>query len=232
MNHLSEEELVAFHLGEEADACNIHQHLEICGACTALSESITHTLRVFSAEPAPPVDLDHNWQRVRANLSVLPGKTKNRWKIFLFPTLGTACAALLLILVFGIHVFGIRQHHEPARFAFNHPGPLTTEPTAELNHLDAAERLLTQVNHTDGPLDDSTLAAAQTLRLQNALYVQQARQRGDYGEAATLENLGRVLISIDHENEGHEATLRLRMEMNTESLLLDIRILRQNDRNY
>ena len=228
MNHLSEEELVAFHLGEDVDARKIHRHLEVCEACTVLSESITHTLRVFSAEPIPHADLEYNWKRVRANLSVLSPKPRNRWKTFLLlPTLGAACAALLIMLVLGIH-----QHRERIRFAFNRPGPLTVEPAAELNHLDAAERLLTQVNHTEGTLDDSTVAAAQSLTLQNTLYIQQARQRGDYVEAATLENLGRVLISIDHETEDHEATLRLRMEMNTDGLLLDLRILRQNDRNY
>ena len=228
MNHPAEEDLIAFHLGEDADAKKIHLHLEACEACTLLSESIADTLRVFSAEPTPYADLEHSWQRVRANLSVLSPAPRSRWKTFLlFPALGTACAALLLILVFGMHL-----HHQRARFAFNHPGPLTVEPVAELNHLDAAERLLTQVNHTTGPLDDSTLATAQQLHLQNALYIQQARQRGDYAEAATLESLGRVLISINHQTEGHEATLRLRMEMNTDGLLLDIRILRQNDNRY
>jgi hypothetical protein len=227
MNHLSEEELIDFHLGEDVDARKIHQHLDACETCTALSESITDTLRIFSAEPTPHADLEYNWRRVRSNLSVLSPKPQTRWKIFLFPALGTACAALLLMLIFTMH-----QHHERARFAFNRPGPLTVEPAAELNHLDAAERLLTQVNHTTGPLDNSTLVTAQQLRLQNALYIQQARQRGDYAEAATLESLGRVLISIDHESEGHEATLRLRMEMNTDGLLLDIRILRQNDKQY
>jgi hypothetical protein len=232
MNHLSEEELVAFHLGEDADAGKIHRHLETCQACTDLSESIANTLRVFSAEPAPHADLEHNWQRVRANLSVLSPEPRNRWekgrwKIFLFPALGTACAALLILLVFGIH-----QHHQRTRFAFNRPGPLTVEPAAELNHLDAAERLLTQVNHTEGALDDSTLAAAQSLTLQNALYIQQARQRGDYAEASTLESLGRVLTSINHETDSHEATMRLRLEMNTDGLLLDIRILRQNDKQF
>ena len=206
----------------------IHRHLQACEACSQLSESIADTLRVFSAEPTPHADLERNWQRVRANLSVLSPAPRSRWKTFLLlPALGAACAALLLLLVFGVH-----QHHKRIQFAFNRPGPLTTEPAAELNHLDAAERLLTQINHTEGPLDGSTLATAQALSLQNALYVQQARERGDYADAATLENLGRVLISIDHENEGHEATLRLRMEMNTDGLLLDIRILRQNDRNY
>jgi hypothetical protein len=228
MNHISEEDLVAFHLGEDVDEKKIHRHLQACEACTQLSESIADTLRVFSAEPTPHADLEHNWQRVRTNLSVLSPAPRSRWKtFFLLPALGAACAALLILLILGIH-----QHHKRTQFAFNRPGPLTVEPAAELNHLDAAERLLTQINHTDGALDHSTLAAAQSLTLQNALYIQQARERGDYAEASTLESLGRVLISINHETDSHEATLRLRMEMNTDGLLLDIRILRQNDRQF
>jgi len=44
-----------------------------------------------------------------------------------------------------------------------------------------------------------------------------------------LENLGRVLTTLDNEPETQHSTWRLRLEMNTSGLLLDIRILQQND---
>ena len=60
------------------------------------------------------------------------------------------------------------------------------------------------------------------------------RQAGPEGillnrEAAVLENFGRVLTTLDNEPPTSHSTWRLRLEMNTSGLLLDIRILRQND---
>jgi len=50
--------LFAYHLRESADGAGIYRHVEECAECGALSESIAETLRVFSAEPVPAVDLD------------------------------------------------------------------------------------------------------------------------------------------------------------------------------
>ena len=85
--------------------------------------------------------------------------------------------------------------------AINGHGPLTTEPTdpAIANHLDAAERLLTEVNHTSGSLDPATRAQAHDLLLSNAVYVRTARDHGDLAQAAVLDDLGRVLTTLDNE---------------------------------
>ncbi len=97
------------------------------------------------------------------------------------------------------------------------------------NHLDAAERLLTEVNHTSGSLDPATRAQARELLLSNAVYTRTARDHGDLAQAAVLDDLGRVLTTLDNESSSPHSTLQLRLEMNTSGLLLDIRILRQND---
>jgi hypothetical protein len=88
---------------------------------------------------------------------------------------------------------------------------------------------LTEVNNSAGALDDTTREQAHTLLLRNAVYVHNARENGDLAEAALLENFGRVLTTLDNEPQTPHSTLRLRLEMNTSGLLLDIRILRQND---
>ena len=105
------------------------------------------------------------------------------------------------------------------------------EPTnlAIANHLDAAERLLTEVNNSSGSLDDTTREQAHNLLLKNAIYATNARDSGDLAQAAVLENFGRVLTTLDNEPPTPHSTWRLRLEMNTSGLLLDIRILRQND---
>jgi hypothetical protein len=233
MKHFSEDELIAYQLHESSDEGSISRHLESCSDCADLSESIAETLRVFSADAVPQPDLEHNWQRLRGNLGVLtPNRTRRfeflRWS-WAAPAAGFAIAALILLTVFGLH---IHRNSEPRRnIAVNGHGPLTTEPTnpAIANHLDAAERLLTEVNNSSGALDDTTREQAHSLLLQNAVYVRSARESGDLAEAAVLENFGRVLTTLDNEPPTPHSTWRLRLEMNTSGLLLDIRILRQND---
>jgi hypothetical protein len=232
MKHFSEEELIAYQLHESSDEGTISMHLESCSECADLSESIAETLRVFSAEPVPQPDLEHNWQRLRGNLRVLTPERPRGFELFrwhwAWPVAGLATAALILLTVFGTHIHRTGARHN---IAVNGHGPLTTEPTdpSIANHLDAAERLLTEVNNSSGPLDDATREQAHSLLLQNAVYVRNARDSGDLAEAAVLENFGRVLTTLDNEPPTSHSTWRLRLEMNTSGLLLDIRILRQND---
>jgi hypothetical protein len=232
MKHFSEEDLIAYQLHESSDERTISMHLESCSECADLSESIAETLRVFSADPVPQPDLEHNWQRLRGNLRVLTPERPRGFELFrwhwAWPVAGLATAALILLTVFGTHIHRIDTRHN---IAVNGHGPLTTEPTdpSIANHLDAAERLLTEVNNSSGPLDDATREQAHSLLLQNAIYVRNARDSGDLAEAAVLENFGRVLTTLDNEPPTSHSTWRLRLEMNTSGLLLDIRILRQND---
>lgn len=242
MTHFSEEDLIAYQLHESAMAAAIERHIEVCTDCAALSESIAETLRVFSSEPVPQPDLDRNWQRLRGNLSVLTPETRRSFfpRILLWSGAGLAAAAVLLVIFVSIHVTRDRDHIAallPAidrvthtNTAINGHGPLTTEPTDAgiANHLDAAERLLTEVNHTSGSLDPATRAQAHDLLLSNAVYVRTARNDGDLAQAAVLDDLGRVLTTLDNESSSPHSTLQLRLEMNTSGLLLDIRILRQN----
>jgi hypothetical protein len=232
MKHFSEEELIAFQLHESPSESAIRGHLDRCAECADLSESIAETLRVFSADRVPQPDLEHNWQRLRGNLSVLTPQKRSlfgSWRLSaLWPMAGVAAAALFLLIVFGWHSHNTKTRRN---IAINGHGPLTTEPVnpAIANHLDAAERLLTVVNNSSGPLDDVTREQAHTLLLQNAVYVRNARDSGDLASAAVLENFGRVLTTLDNEPSTQHGTWRLRLEMNTSGLLLDIRILRQND---
>lgn len=123
----------------------------------------------------------------------------------------------------------------------NRPGPLTTAPVdavaedpALATHLDTAERVLTEVSHTDGPLQPATREQVHRLLLENALYHQSAEQRGDRTTAAVIDDLGRVLISLDAEPLSAEQKERerdpdaFRLQMNLGGVLLDLRILHHN----
>ena len=113
MKHFSEEDLIAYQLHESSDESTISMHLESCSECADLSESIAETLRVFSADPVPQPDLEHNWQRLRGNLRVLTPERPRGFELFrwhwAWPVAGLATAALILLTVFGTHIHRIGE---------------------------------------------------------------------------------------------------------------------------
>ena len=233
--HKTEEELIAYQLGESVDQAAIAAHLEQCGECAETAESIAETLRVFSGEAVPAVNLEHAWQRMRGSLPVLAAvraRQRRRWQNrFAWLAVPAMAAALLAAAE-------IRLHHPQAPAGIAHhagptlpPGPLSAQPTDSevAAHLENAERLLTEIDHSNGSLDESTRNRAQQLLLSNAVYVQQAKRTGDVAEASVLEQLGRTLINVEHAPPSPGKSWDVRMEMNTSGLLLDIRVLQQND---
>lgn len=234
--HIAEPDLILYQLQDPDQTATaaeaVRTHLEVCPACAELADSIAQTLRVFSAAPVPPPDLDRAWHTLRPRLTPLvPASPSLASRPFRpAPFLGLAVAALLLLAVF----FSSHPAPRPAAspLTAGRPGPLTDHPvdSALAAHLDGAERFLTTVSHTSAPLDPATRAEAQTLLIHNALYVQRARQQGDLVDAALLEKLGRVLTSADHEPAADSTSgWHVRLELSTNGLLLDLRILRQNE---
>ena len=233
LEHVSEELLIEFHLHESGMEAEIGHHLEGCAECAALSESIAETLRVFSAAPVPEANLDYAWHRLRGSLPVFAANQQqerfrlSRWFLWV-PTLACVAVALIFLTTFKPRHPAPEDH---ATRALAGPGPLTAAPMNPqiAEQLDKAERLLTVVNHSSGPLDEASRDQAHELLLKNAVYISTARREGDLGTAAVLDNLGRVLTNIDHEPSLDDSGWHLRLEWNTKGLLLDIRILRQND---
>lgn len=221
-----EQELIAFHLGEPCDEKAIHARLQIDDAYAALSESIQRTLRVFSAEPIPSPDTQAAWKHLRNSLPILePAKKTSFWGRFAFIP-ASVIAVLLLVAAFFVPRL-LRKHAEPDEAGVIHLRQPVENAGAQgiSEHLDRAERWLTVVNHATSPLDEQTQAEGERLLTSNAVYLREARSRGDLPDAFALERLGRVLTSA-HNPE--EAGMQLRVEMNTDGLLFDLRILRQN----
>ena len=228
MKHIEEDDLIAYQMNESGEAAAIAEHLEFCPECARAAESIAETLRVFSAEAVPQANLDHAWQRLRGSLPPISLAPRHRWH-WNWVAIPAAAGALLIALVTARHTVTLPTGSS-ANLA---PGPLTLQPRAPdlATHLDSAERLLTEVSHSSGPLDDTTRRQAHELLLSNALYIRKADADGDMVDAAMLDKLDRTLTALEHEPAGARTGngWNLHVQMNAEGLLLDLRILQQND---
>lgn len=221
-----EQELIAFHLGEACDDKAIRARLQRDEAYAELSDSINRTLRVFSAEPVPAPDTTAAWQRLRTTLPVLePVRKTRRWRWFVLAPAAVFAVLLLAVGLLMPRVFHRRAQPDEAGIIHLTPPAGSADAQAMTAHLDRAERWLTVVNHASAPLDEQTRSEGQQLLTSNAVYLTQARTQGDLPDAFALERLGRVLTTANHANENG---VQLRVEMNTDGLLFDLRILRQN----
>jgi hypothetical protein len=160
------------------------------------------------------------------------------------PPVKNAVNETVLPRTWGQKVLAELEHHKAAE-PYNHrPGPLTVEPVdavaedpALATHLDTAERVLTEVSHTEGPLQPETREQVHRLLLENAVYHQSAEQHGDMATAAVIDDLGRVLISLDAEPNAEQKEHAnnpdaFRLQMNLGGVLLDLRILHHNDSSH
>jgi hypothetical protein len=114
------------------------------------------------------------------------------------------------------------------------PGPLTDQPVDAVAtdpqmaaYLDSAERTLTEVSHEQGTPSEQTRTQVHNLLLQNAVYQTSAKERGDLAAAGVMDDLGRVLVSLDAEppRKGEHDPDAFRLEMSIGSVLFDLRIL-------
>ena len=131
------------------------------------------------------------------------------------------------------------HNHQAAPQGYNgRPGPLSTAPVDAIAgdpemaaHLDTAERVLTEVSHEDGPLPVEERTQVHHLLLQNAVYQRTAQERGDFAAATVMEDLGRVLISLDAEpQQSARDADAVRLQVRMGSVLFDLRILHHNAR--
>ncbi len=227
--HPSEDDLITYHLQEHNDPLAVRHHIERCAACAVQSDAIAESLRVFSADSTPEPDVSRSWKQIRGKLPVVETTPRRRFSRMLWPATGLIAATLTAAIFLTTKSPTPARSHEVS--TSTRQGPLSTTPADPevAEQLERAERLLTEVNHASGPLDEETRAQAHTLLLKNAVSIRSARQDGDFATASVLETFGRVLTTIDHQPEAARPGWHLRFELNTEGLLLDIRILRQND---
>jgi hypothetical protein len=232
MSHLTDEQLVEYYFAEGANRVVAETHLRVCSRCEQAYEEISNALAVRAPEPPTrePGYGKRVWQSIKAPLQVYPVNGKRRY--FSWPRLMLAGACILaLAAAFLGGTLWQRSRTHPTEAA--NPGEAKERVVLFIldDHLDRSERLLVQLNHAGakaGDPDDSLQAEARQLLPDNRLYRQAFSANQDPIMTAALDHLERVLLEIANSPDklNRADIARIEREMNTDSLLFQVRVLR------
>jgi hypothetical protein len=232
MNHLTDDQLIEHYFAEGANRVVVETHLRICSRCEQVYEEISSALAVRGPEPPArePGFGKQIWQSIEAPLRPYPAKPKSRY--FSWPRLALA-SACLLHLAAAFFVGALWQRSRPHRSEASNAAHAKERVVLFIldDHLDRSERLLVELNHAGGVngAPDSLLQnEARQLLPDNRLYRQALSSRSDPMMAAALDHLERVLLEVANSPDKlNRADIdRIEQEMNTDSLLFQIRVLR------
>jgi hypothetical protein len=233
MKHLSEEELVELYYGEASNGACAHR--QACRECSARFAELQQSLDAVRPAAAARRGVDYGervWESLRLQLVAYEKKRAawRGWTQWKAATLAVGCALLLAAAFVGgryweRHTAGRGSAAENA----NSQAAQRVVLVVLTDHLDRAERLLVELQHTESS-DEAENAELQSeareLLASNRLYRTTAGNAGDPVLAGALDRLEGVLAEIANNPNLTAADLqRVRHEMNTEGILFEIRVL-------
>ena len=234
MNHLTEEQLIEHYLGEGGNRVVVETHLRICSRCEQAYEEICNAMGVRAPEPPPREPDTASESGSQFEGSCCRSRQSRRAATFSWPSL---CWPVLACSDLPQRLSGDRYGKDAqASIAATNPAQQKERVVLVIlgDHLDRSERLLVQLNHAgadQGDLDSSLQAEARQLLPDNRLYRQAVSAEGDPMVTAALEHLERVLLELANSPErlNSSSIARIEREMNTDSLLFQIRVLRAQE---
>ncbi|HEV2687576.1 MAG TPA: hypothetical protein VGV35_03450 [Bryobacteraceae bacterium] len=249
MNHISEEQLVLFYYGEQAESAGIESHLEECEACRSEFRALQLLLNTVNAAPVPERGPEYGptvWKRIEKRVGRSPRRIFQWW------IWAPAMAALVLVSFMAGRLShravgpditiatnssgsnGSGSPANPSNAATNSANSKFRERillVAVGDHLERSQMVLAELTNApngQGKLDisDERQTAADLLE-DNRLYRQTARSTGDTAVASVLDDLERVLIEIAHSpTEVSSGELDdLRQQIENRGLLFKVRVL-------
>jgi hypothetical protein len=245
MQHLSEEQLIAFQDGDDAVRKEWAQHVSECVDCRAELDGIEGMLVAFQALPVPEPGTEYGrkvWQQIAPELRE---KRSPWWKAFLEPRYLTAAGLVTALLLVAFLAGRVSKRVADGPVA---NGTVATTTEAQVRervlmlavgeHLGRSEMVLMEIANAqpggtgeDAGLKNVNLTSqrrrAEDLLDENRLYRQTALQEGDLGLANVLDELERVLIDVAHSPQtvtpARFKTIRHRIADN--GLLFKVRVL-------
>ncbi|HUP49716.1 MAG TPA: hypothetical protein VNA04_13100 [Thermoanaerobaculia bacterium] len=226
MQHLNEEQLVAFHYRDIDAPGAAAQHLAACEQCSGEYETIRRVLTLVAEAPVPERGESYGeevWTRLRWKLD--RGERRRRWQSLL------AVAAMLAFAFAAGHFW--RAHRDPApEVAAAVQTAAPTDASRLLlvvvgDHLDTSGRVLLEVANAAPESQLSTSRRAENLVTANRIYRQTAARQGDEHIVQLLADLEPILLELANAGDSLEgkklADLQKRIE--SKGLLFKVRVM-------
>jgi hypothetical protein len=242
MKHLTEEELIECFYNKNTAANRASRHLEHCAACAEAYAALESDLALVTPAEPPARDAAYGarvWASISGSLPRFEA-SKRRWpRISIWSGLSYAAACAVLIACAFI-AGRVWEHLQIRTTAGTNPTTIpqpAAPPQQRLvvvvlsDHLERSERLLVELKHADAdsaemvsPLRDE----ARSLLTANRICRQNAEKNDDPALAEALDRLDHLLVELANQQGGLNATAlaRLQNEMNSDSLLFEVRVLR------
>lgn len=239
MNHLTEEELIAYHDGETRNRETFATHLKQCPQCQQEMVRLDAVFAALDAMPVPDPGKGFGqrvWQRLSPRL---PEKRHHWWQALLEPRrmiLAGAMAALIL-LAFLLGRFtktpGVGDGNVTANNGKVRERVLVV---AVGDHLGRSEMVLMELANAEPEKGQKVVnisaeqKRAEDLLEENRLYRQTALQSGDTLMASTLDELEPILLDIA--NSPDEITPAqfeaIQKRIAAKGILLKVRVVHQD----
>lgn len=236
MQHLSEEQLVAFHYRDAGFPAGAGDHLRECAACAQQYAILRGVLALVSEAPVPERNGAYGeevWRRLRWKLGA--SSRRRRWT-----SMAAIAAMLAFAFISGLLWRSRRSGDAPEIATATAPAatPAATTPApAESSrlllvvvndHLESSGRVLLEVaNASSNSQLDAPPRRAEDLVAANRIYRQTAAQQGDERIAQLLAELEPILVELANAGatlEG-EKLAELQRRIESKGLLFKVRVM-------
>jgi len=244
MKHPKEEELIAYHSGEDSDRVGIAGHVEDCPECRAELERIDAVLEAINSVPVPDPGEDYGqrvWQQIAPRL---PEK-RGRWWSFLFggresaswlaPRRWVAAGAIAALVIAAFLAGRATRHGSGGEVAVDQ-GKVRERVLimAVGEHLGRSEMVLVELANAEpqGAGQKKVNISgeqrrAEDLLEENRLYRQTALEQGDTALAGVLDELERTLLDVAHSPQQPTAAQLegIRQRIEDRGILFKVRVV-------
>jgi hypothetical protein len=215
MKHPKEEELIAYHSGDEADRVGIAGHVADCPECRAELERIDAVIAALNSIPVPDPGEDYGrrvWQQIAPRL---PEK-RGHWWSFLFvapwrvkwlePQRWVAAGAIAALVIAAFLAGRATRRGGDVSVAVDQ-GKVRERVLimAVGEHLGRSEMVLVELANAEPQVAGQKQVnisgeqrRAEDLLEENRLYRQTAMEQGDTALASVLDELERTLLDVAH----------------------------------
>ena len=236
MKHLTEEDLIECYYNKSKAAKPASRHLERCVACAEAYAALQSDLALVTPAEPPARDAAYGarvWASISGSLPRFEARQRRRLRISIWSGLSYAAACALLIAC-AFYAGRLWEHRQPPISGANQSPPEAKQRVILVllgDHLDRSERLLVELQHADAdsaemvsPLRDE----ARSLLTANRICRQEVKQQDDPAMAEALDRLDQLFNELANQPGGLNAAAlaRLQNEMNSGSLLFEVRVLR------